>query len=62
MHASSGNNVNCFERREVRDGEEHPFSRDTYNECGDDYYKGFIKGCMSVEGNEREICESATDA
>jgi hypothetical protein len=50
-----------FERG-VRDGEEHPFSQDTYNECGDDYYKGFIKGCISVEGNDREICESATDA
>src|SRR5215207_11625633 len=61
VHASNGHDVNCFERG-VRDGEEHPFNQDTYNECGDDYYKGFIKGCISVEGNDREICESATDA
>jgi hypothetical protein len=43
VHASNGHDVNRFERG-VRDGEEHPFSQDTYNECGDDYYKGFIKG------------------
>ncbi len=26
------------------------------------YYQGFIDGCMSVEGNTREVCESSTDA
>jgi hypothetical protein len=26
------------------------------------YYEGFIDGCTSVEGNTREVCESATDA
>jgi hypothetical protein len=25
-------------------------------------YQGFINGCMSVEGNNREVCESATEA
>lgn len=59
--SSDGYDVNCFERG-VRDGDEHPFIQDTYDECGDDYCEGFIKGCMSVEGNDREICESATDA
>ena len=32
-------------------------------EGGDDaYYAGFIDGCISVEGNTRDVCESATDA
>ena len=49
------------------DGEENPFSQDLYDMCAeggaeDDYYRGFIEGCMSVEGNDRETCESATDA
>ena len=28
----------------------------------DEYYNGFIDGCMSVEGNTQDVCESATDA
>ena len=28
----------------------------------DAYYEGFIEGCMSVEGNTRDVCELATDA
>lgn len=39
-----------------------PFNQYTYDECGDDYYKGFIEGCTSVQGNTKELCESATDA
>ena len=53
--------VNCFERG-IIDGEDHPFSQRTYGSCGNDYYQGFIEGCMSVEGNDRDICESAADA
>lgn len=49
------------------DGQNGPFSQGTYDHCGegngdDDYYSGFIDGCMSVEGNTRDVCESATDA
>ena len=44
--------------RGFRDGKKYPFNQDTY----DDYYRGFIKGCMSVEGNTREACEMATDS
>jgi hypothetical protein len=29
--------------------------------CGDAYYDAFIEGCMSVEGNTRDVCEAATD-
>lgn len=50
------------------DGQNGPFSEPTYDHCGDEkggddaYYNGFIDGCMSVEGNTRDVCESATDA
>jgi hypothetical protein len=45
--------MNSFERG-IRVGEEHPFNQDAYDECGEAYHKGFIKGCMLVEGNDRE--------
>jgi hypothetical protein len=49
------------------DGQNGPFSQGTYDHCGegygdDDYYEGFIDGCISVEDNTRDVCESATDA
>ena len=37
------------------------------NHCGDEatgdkaYLDGFVDGCMSIEGNTRDVCESATD-
>ena len=61
MVNASSNEVSCFERGIV-DGEDHPFNQRTYNNCGDDYYRGFLEGCMSVEGNHGDVCESATDA
>ena len=48
-------------------GQNGPFSEATYDHCGDEaggddaYYEGFIDGCMSVEGNTKDVCESATD-
>ena len=51
-----------------RAGQNGPFSQETYDHCGDEdggddaYYDGFIDGCMSVSGNTRDVCESATDA
>lgn len=44
------------------DGLNIPFSRDRYEECHFDYltvnpyYDAFINGCLSVEGNTKEIC------
>ena len=61
VNASSGGDVSCYDRG-IIDGEDHPFSQNTHSKCGDDYYQGFIQGCMSVEGNDKAICESATDA
>ncbi len=60
-YASSSSDVNCFERG-IIDGEDNPCVQETFDECGDDYYEGFIEGCMSVEGNTMEECESVTDA
>ena len=51
----------------ISKGQNGPFSVDTYDHCGDEkggdeaYYKGFIDGCMPVEGNTKDVCESATD-
>ncbi len=61
VYAGSNNEVSCYERGLI-DGEDHPFSQSTLDQCGDDYYQGFLEGCMSVDGNDRDICESATDA
>jgi hypothetical protein len=60
-------NDSCYDAG-YDDGQNNPFNHDTYDHCADEeggdqaYYDGFIDGCMSVEGNTRGICESATDA
>lgn len=61
VNASSNDSVSCYERG-IIDGEDHPFNQRTYDNCGDQYYQGFIEGCMSVDGNSRDVCESTTDA
>lgn len=43
------------------DGQNGPFDGDRYDECGKFYYDAFLEGCMSIEGNTRDVCESATD-
>ena len=58
--ANSEDSVSCYDRGFV-DGEDHPFNQETHDKCGNAYYQGFIKGCMSVEGNDRDTCESAMD-
>ena len=47
------------------DGQNNPFNQERNKGCNDYqnmYYKGFIAGCESVEGNTKEICEMFTDA
>ncbi len=61
VNGSSEDSVSCYDRGVV-DGEDHPFNQNTFDRCGDDYYEGFLKGCISVEGNDSDSCESATDA
>jgi hypothetical protein len=43
------------------DGQDHPFDQIKFDECGSTYYSGFLSGCRSVQGNDVEICEIATD-
>jgi hypothetical protein len=45
-------------------GQNYEFSSEFYDFCGpygEDYYDGFIDGCLSVEGNSEEDCENAVD-
>ena len=63
----AGNDIDCYGDGYI-DGQNEPFNKSTFDRCTDKqdgsnaYYDGFIDGCMSVEGNTREACESATDA
>ena len=59
--ANETGQVYCYDKGFV-DGEDHPFDQGIYGKCGDDYYEGFLAGCMSVKDNSLEICDSATDA
>ena len=45
-----------------KDGRDHPFSQAKFSKYGDSYLRGFMAGCMSVPGNTRAACNSATDA
>jgi hypothetical protein len=66
LRAGDELNDSCYNAG-FSDGQNEPFSQSTYDHCGDEpggadaYYEGFIDGCMVVEGNTRDICESATD-
>jgi hypothetical protein len=65
LHAVSSSS-SCYDAG-YEDGRDNPFNHDTYDHCADsgeddEYYDGFIEGCMSIEGNTRDVCESATDA
>ena len=61
VDANHGEDVSCHDKGYI-DGQNHPFSQGTFDRCGNDYYQGFLQGCMSVEGNSKDTCESATDA
>jgi hypothetical protein len=65
--SNNGWNDSCYNAG-YDDGQNGPFSKGTYDHCGEEaggndaYYDSFIDGCMSVEDNTRDVCESATDA
>jgi hypothetical protein len=47
------------------DGQDGPYDHNRSEECrdkGDQYHRAFIHGCESVQGNTRDVCESATDS
>jgi hypothetical protein len=60
--ASHGNDTASCTNDGLYDGKNNPFSHELFRMCGDTYYDAFIEGCMSVQGNTRDICDSATDA
>lgn len=60
VNADHSEDVSCHDKGYI-DGQNHPFDQGTYGRCANDYYQGFIEGCLSVQGNDRSICESATD-
>ena len=37
-------------------------SQNEFDNCDSWYEHGFMKGCMSVEGNTKDVCNSAEDA
>jgi hypothetical protein len=55
--------------RGYEDGQDHPINeqiRDGESEHSEEYVNGyldgFLDGCLSVEGNDEDICDSAIDA
>jgi hypothetical protein len=61
------NAQDCYDAA-YRDGQDFPFDEGANDFCrqftddqGNPYYTGFIDGCMSIQGNTLDICESATD-
>lgn len=58
--SNENNSGNCYNSG-FTDGQDNPFDQNKYDECGSSYYDGFISGCMSVQGNGNETCESTTD-
>jgi hypothetical protein len=69
-YASTGvlkNATDCYDAG-YDDGRDSPFVAGANDICrqftddqGNPYYSGFIFGCMSVEGNTMDDCETATD-
>jgi hypothetical protein len=58
------NRQDCYDDG-YEDGRNNPFDHERNSGCDDygrAYYEGFIDGCVSVEGNTGDVCESATDA
>jgi hypothetical protein len=60
--ASHGTDTSSCEKDGVYDGKNNPFSQELFEMCGNTYHDAYIEGCMSVQGNTRDVCESATDA
>ena len=64
-----GDSYNDGYNRGYEDGQDHPINeqiRDGESGHGEEYVNGyldgFLDGCLSVEGNNQDICNSAIDA
>jgi len=55
------NSDRCFQAGKD-DGRDSQFSQSEFDTCGSSYEHGFMKGCLSVDGNTRDVCNSAEDA
>jgi hypothetical protein len=51
----------CFQAGKD-DGRDSGFSQSEFDTCGSSYEHGFMKGCLSVDGNTRDACNGAEDA
>jgi hypothetical protein len=51
----------CFQAGKD-DGRDSGFSQSEFDTCGSSYEHGFMKGCLSVDGNTRDVCNNAEDA
>jgi hypothetical protein len=60
--ASHGSDTTSCQNDGLYDGKNNPFSQELFEMCGNTYHDAYIEGCMSVQGNTRDVCESATDA
>jgi hypothetical protein len=43
-------------------GRNGPFSQDRFAQCDAQYEHGFMAGCLSVMGNDKEVCNLVEDA
>ena len=51
----------CYEMG-YNHGQNGDFDHGIYNDgCYGEYNEGFIDGCMSISGNTKNVCESASD-
>jgi hypothetical protein len=57
----TSNPYRCFQAVKD-DGRNSGFSQSEFDNCGSSYEHGFMKGCLSVEGNTKDVCNSAEDA
>ena len=57
----TSNSDRCFQTGKD-DGRNSGFSQSEFDNCGSSYGHGFMKGCLSVEGNTKDTCNSAEDA
>jgi hypothetical protein len=58
---ATSNPDRCFQAGKD-DGRDSQFSQSEFDTCGSSYEHGFMKGCLSVDGNTRDVCNSAEDA
>lgn len=67
LFAGNDWNDSCYDAG-FSDGQNEPFSQATYGRRGDELgtadvcYEGFIDGCLAVDDNTGDVCESATDS